>query len=380
LLRDFLIRHRIEILELTEKKSIQLAGPLLSSKSLRSGLPLFLDQMIAYLDLSLIPTDKKMVSDAAKHGKELHRLDYTLSHVVHSYGAICQAITELIHLKGSIIDPIDFNELNRCLDIAIAASVTEFQFQTNIVNDDLEAQSLGYLVHELRNSLSSATIAHDMIKQGLVGTSGSTAKVLEQSLARMRDLIDRSLSVVRMRSEPEVRIEKFEINALLEQIILTARSTAKVKNQVLNFEQIYEVELSTDRQLLLSAIANLVQNAIKYSKEGGHINIRSQVIADHISIEVEDECGGIDPLKIDSLFKPFRKGSNDQTGLGLGLVITRRAIGFLQGTVTVRNSGQTGCVFIIDIPINLGPAFDRIVSVPGEESIHPPPNKLSRER
>jgi signal transduction histidine kinase len=233
MLHEFLRQNHSEILIRTEKKARDLAGNLKSSELLKQGLPTFLNNLIAFLkEPAESIKEKNIVSGATVHGKELFRLNYTLSHVVHSYGAICQAITELAVRSHADISTQNFNDLNRCLDIAIASAVSEFQFQSVHNSEVRELQHMGFLVHELRNALSSATVAQEMIKQGLVGTGGSTAIVLEESLARMRDLIDRSLTELRMRADPEIHIEEFNLNVLIDQILLTSLKVAQLKNLI----------------------------------------------------------------------------------------------------------------------------------------------------
>ena len=70
-----------------------------------------------------------------------------------------------------------------------------------------------------------------MIAKGLVGTEGGTSRVPSENLTRMRILIDRSLSEVRMRADPELHTEKFSLNGFVNQILLTAKSKAANKNR-----------------------------------------------------------------------------------------------------------------------------------------------------
>ncbi len=312
-----------------------------------------------------------MLVVAATHGKEFLRLGYTLSHVVHAYGAMCQAITELATTKNANIPPQDFNILNGCLDVAIASAVSEFQFHSNLANEERETQHLGFLAHELRNALSSATVAQEMIKVGLVGTGGSTANVLEANLARMRHLIDRSLSEVRMRADADLLIEKFRLSDLFDQIIATAKVDAIKKQQSLISEVDWKIEIEADRQFILSAVANLVQNALKYSKQGGKICIRANLSANMVFIEVEDECGGLQTDKISSLFVPYVKKNIDRSGLGLGLSITQRAVHLSQGKISVHNKPGVGCVFTIEIPQTITQRLSTKSTVPGKDSIQP---------
>jgi signal transduction histidine kinase len=371
MLYEFLEEHQAEVLALTEDKSLKLAGALPSSEQLKKGLPLFYGHLITYLkSTNTRQSEDDIVIVATGHGKELLRLNYTLSHVVHAYGAMCQAVTELAQRNKADISTQEFNDLNLCLDIAIAAAVSEFQYRSVQAIEDREVQHLGFLVHELRNALSSATIAHEMIQQGIVGNKGSTSRVLGENLTRMRNLIDCSLSEVRMRADPEVYIEKFQLNVLVDQILLTAQREASSKQQILNNEIRADFELETDRQLLLSTIANLVQNALKYSKIGGQIFVRSGVTGKNIVIEVEDACGGIQPNVMKNIFKPFVSGGYDQSGMGLGLTIIQRAVNLLEGKMSVKNNVGHGCAFQIEIPRKLVPSgLNRAVE--GEESSRP---------
>ncbi len=372
MLHEFLTTHRNEILELSSEKTKELAGVRGGSEQLKLGLPLFYEQLIKVLEhkLNKYPQED-MLSVAASHGKEFLKLGYTLSHVVHSYGSMCQAITEMATKKNANISPSEFNILNGCLDIAIASAVSEFQFRSNAASEEREIKHLGFLAHELRNALSSATVAQEMIKAGLVGVGGSTASVLEANLTRMRDLIDRALSEVRMRADSDLFIEKFRLSDLFDQIVITAKTDAAKKRQTIDVDIDWKIEIEADRQFILSAVANLIQNALKYSKSGGKISLKGKLNGDRVIIEVEDECGGIQIDKISSLFNPYVQENMDRSGLGLGLTITQRAVLLSQGTIQVRNNPGTGCAFVIDIPqkVILPPSNKNAVS--GTNSVQP---------
>ncbi len=351
MLYKFLEDNSSEILLLVEEKTVKLAGLLRSSDELKVGLPVFYQHLIVYLKApSTKGAEEQIVAGAAGHGRELLRLHYSLSHVVHAYGAMCQAITEFAQLRSEHISTQEFNDLNLCLDIAISSAVSEFQFHSVQALEAREDQRLGFLVHELRNALSSATIAHQMIKQGLVGTGGSTARLLDKNLSHMRDLIDRSLSEVRLRTDPEVLAEKFDLRDLIDQILFTAQSEARAKRQVVTNETKEKVELNTDRQLVLSITANLVQNALKYSRHDGRIMVTARLSGENVILEVADECGGLDSKNLKNLFKPFISGGFDQSGSGLGLTIVQRAADLIHGTVSHRNNEGVGCTFIIEFP------------------------------
>lgn len=126
---------------------------------------------------------------------------YTVSQVVHDYGDICQAITELAGELQAPIAADDFGTLNRCLDDAIASAVTEFGRNRRHAGGDEEEperQRNGFFTHELRNLVNTATVAFGVLKTGNVGIGGSTAAIVDRSLNGLRTLIARSVAEVRL--------------------------------------------------------------------------------------------------------------------------------------------------------------------------------------
>jgi signal transduction histidine kinase len=380
MLYEFLRENKDEILALTKSKTIPLAGVQVSTAQLQQGLPLFYQQLIKILESARVSKPNSVgneqgqqktgdesdgsqidiaedlvdelavVREAGLHGVELLRLGYTLSQVVHNYGAICQAITEFAAQKHIEITPHEFHNLNRCLDVAIASAVSEFQNVRNNQNNRREVEHLGSLAHELRNSLAAVKISLELIKRGEVGIKGQTGKVMEQNLNRMGDLIDRALAEVRMRVEPKVHVEHINMLELINQIAVSADVAAQSKNQLLIIEVAPDLELDSDQQLLYSALANLVQNAIKFTRMGGKIVVRSQLQDESIVLGVEDECGGLLTENGAKLFEPFIQQNENRQGIGLGLTIARRAISLLQGTIEAHNLPGKGCIYTITIP------------------------------
>jgi signal transduction histidine kinase len=117
-----------------------------------------------------------------------------------------------------------------------------------------------------------------------------------------------------------------------------------------------ELEVETDRQFLMSAVSNLVQNAVKYTRAGGHVSVRAHCSDNRLVIEVEDECGGLPPGKGEELFRPFVRGGHQTPGVGLGLSIAMRAIKAIRGEIRVHDIPGKGCTFVVELPAVLLPA------------------------
>ncbi len=84
--------------------------------------------------------------------------------------------------------------------------------------------------------------------------------------------------------------------------------------------------VDADRDLLLSALGNLLQNAFKFTRQRTEVSLNAYAVADRILIDVEDNCGGLPPGDTEKMFKPFLQHGVDKSGLGLGLSISRLSV------------------------------------------------------
>jgi hypothetical protein len=367
MLYKFLVENREKILTLTRKKADDVSEDKPITRESERGLPQFYDHLTLELEredkgLPKVAEKKEGPDTTARHGKEMKRLGYTVSQVVQGYGGLCQAITELAATSNVPINANEFKTLNRILDLAVSEAVTEFA--TRIGTADC-AKKIGFLAHELRNALAAAIVAHSMVKKGIVGTGGSTNTLLERNLNRMRDILDRSFSEVRMQNEKEVEQCPVLLIDIAEGVEATAGEEARSRGLTLNVEVDPQLQVITDSHYLISALSNLVQNAIKYSKQNGTIWVRSRDTDKNVVLEVEDQCGGLPKGKAEELFQPFTQKHSDQTGLGLGLTISRQAVALIGGTLAVRDLPGKGCIFTITLPKQKTPRPQKIAHAAG---------------
>jgi len=364
MLHEFLLTERDKILALCSNKILTLAGSRNSSDEMEKGLPVFYDELIevlrtdieesAFVNNNVIARVHR--ASAERRGKESLKLGYSISQVVHGYGALCQAITEYIEESSNqTVSPREFNRLNYCLDIAIAEAVTEFNRGQRENAEQDEVQRLGFLAHELRNALTGATLAYQLIMRGKVGTSGSTSQIVVNAHRRMREIIDRSLVEVRLRNEPTTQYQRYRVINLVREVEATASFEASEKSISVRVEVAPELEILVDRHLIISALSNLVQNAIKFTVTGGIVWIRSRVVGGRVLLEIEDQCGGLPNGAAEELFQPFSQMGTDKSGLGIGLTISRRAVLLNNGILSVRDLPHLGCVFSIDLPLASSP-------------------------
>jgi signal transduction histidine kinase len=358
MLHEFLESKRAQIIARAKAKVAARAVPRATEAELTHGVPLFLDQLIDIMRRSALPTHE-MNASARKHGHEMLRLGFGVGQVVHDYGDVCQAVTELAFELDAQITIDEFHTLNRCLDDAIAQAVTEYTRLREKSLTDEGTERLGVLAHEMRNCLSTAVLSFGILKSGSVTIGGSTGALLDRSLKGLNDLIDRSLAEVRLESTIQRR-EPILVAEFIEEMEIAAIMEAKTRGHQLTVEKVeYGIVIEADRQLLAAAIANLLQNAFKFSQPGGHVRLRTRATADFVFIDIEDECGGLLPAQADSLFRPFRQRGADRSGLGLGLSISRKAVHLSGGEIRVRNIAGQGCVFTVELPRVAQPRVER---------------------
>jgi signal transduction histidine kinase len=292
-----------------------------------------------------------MTESACRHGGELRRAGFTVAQVVHDYGDVCQAVTELAIELQSPISADEFKTLNRRLDEAIAEAVTEYARQRELSLSNRETERLGVLAHELRNLLSNAMLAFELLQAGTVGVSGSTGATLGRNLIGLRELIDRSLAAVRLEANLHRR-KHLLLTEFMEEVEVAATIEADARGLQLTVKRVEPgVLIHVDRQPIAAAVANLLQNAFKFSRPKGHVVLRSDLsIKRRVLIEVEDECGGWASTG-DDLLRTFEKQHHaDRTGLGLGLAIARESVEANGGEIRTHNLPGIGCVFTIDLP------------------------------
>ena len=377
MLHEFLITNRIELIDRCRLKAAQRPAPKATDAELEHGIPLFLGQLIETLRAEQPPAHNpspegtaqsdaerpgstEIGVSAARHGRELLEQGFTVDQVVHGYGDLCQAVTEMAFEDGAAIGVDEFGTLNRCLDIAIADAVLEFSYIHESLITDIGKQAwnehLGFLAHEMRNLVNTATLAVAAIKTGRVPINGATGAALDRSLKGISNLIDRSLADVRVTAGMPAQHQRISVVDFVADVNSSASLEAQARGCKFTVSDPEKgLAVDVDRDTLLSAVTNLLQNAFKFTKPRTEVLLNAYAVADRILIEVVDHCGGLPPGGTEKMFLPFTQNGADKSGLGLGLAMCRRGVEANNGVLRVRDMPGTGCVFTIDLPRHLLP-------------------------
>ena len=364
MLYEFVTMHRNAIEARTRDRVRRRPWPSISRNEIENGVPLFLTQLSETLRLEATATPfsgDAIGNAAARHGAELLAAGFNVAQVVHDYGDICQAITEIALEQRAPITVEEFHTLNRCLDTAIAEAVAEHARLTAQRRSEKEVERLGQAAHELRDLLNGALLAFHALKRGAVAINGNTGAVLGRSLTSLRDLVGRTLSEVRLAAGTQRR-EPLSVTTFVDEI--AASGVLHSEYRGIRFTVVPvdpALAIDADPQLLTSAVMNLLHNAFKNTPAGGTVVLNAHAESERLLIDIQDQCGGIPESKGD-LFQPFgQRRGGDRSGLGLGLSIARQAVRAHGGDIRIRNMPGKGCVFTIDVPLaRHGPAVEQM--------------------
>lgn len=200
-LQDFIKTNHDKLVSMTrEKVKKRDAGTRADGLETKHGVHVFLDQLRGALEDEQKrdpskqaeadpPTNPDIAKTAALHGHDLLTLGFSVDEVVHDYGDVCQAVTELAVEQKADISVADFHTLNRCLDNAIAAAVTTWSEDRE---SDLSAtEPSGVATNKkLRRLVTGSLAIFAILRGGKIGSGGAAVEMLGRQLEEMRDLLD----------------------------------------------------------------------------------------------------------------------------------------------------------------------------------------------
>jgi signal transduction histidine kinase len=245
--------------------------------------------------------------------------------------------------------------LTELVDSAIRVAVQAYVDARDYEARRAQAANIGFLIHELRQPLSTAMVTSARMRTSAGTQQLPTLDTLDRNLRRLAELINGVLLTERLEAgEVQLQLMEMKLHQLMEPVE-GLKKTAERKG--LQFLATYDPELTVvlDPMLTRSIIQNLVENAVKYTDRGA-VDVSVTSTRDEIVLRVRDTCQGLSQEELRTIFEPFKRGRTDKTGTGLGLAIARRAAEAQGGSIHAESPGPSGCHFTVTLP--------RIVATP----------------
>lgn len=247
-------------------------------------------------------------------------------------------------------------ELNAGLELKVRERTAELEQA-----DRLRSQFLSHVSHELKTPLTSIKGFLQNMLDGLTGAVNEKqrrylSRVLENSerLIRMiEDLLDRTrIETGRLELTPA----DLDVGHCVADAVEQLRPLAQAKGQEIDAEYpAVPLIVWADRDRLFQVVTNLVQNAVKFTPEGGRIKVSVQPVGPRSAgISVRDTGPGIPETFLEKIFDPFfrvKEGRAGAKGLGLGLSIVRTLLELHGGTIVARNGSGGGAEFNVALPL-----------------------------
>lgn len=222
--------------------------------------------------------------------------------------------------------------------------------------DQLRSAVLSNVSHELRTPLTgilgSAQNLRDGLAGGLTEAQHEYVEMIESDSGRLIRVVNELLEWGRLQAgHIQLQRAPVRLQALVDEVFMLVRPAAELKSVTLE-QAGCETDIEVDSDKLKQILINLVDNAIKFSREDSAVRLRAETSQVGLQILVEDDGAGVAAEDIPHLFERFFRGrSADGTaGSGLGLAISRNLARLHGGDITLQSAPQRGSTFILSLP------------------------------
>ena len=229
--------------------------------------------------------------------------------------------------------------------------------------DRRKDEFLAMLAHELRNPLAPIVNGLAMFRMRPVEDPllVRARDAMERQVLHLQRLVDDLLDVSRVTSgKIELRIEPLVLSEVVEQAVAISRPHIEARHHQLELRPAAAaVRIHGDAVRLTQVIANLLNNAARYTEEHGRIELSWTIEGGEAVIRVADNGRGISSEQIDRIFELFVRDATGGGGLGLGLTLVERIVKLHGGTVSVRSDGlERGSCFEVRVPATVAAEVD----------------------
>jgi two-component system sensor histidine kinase CpxA len=214
--------------------------------------------------------------------------------------------------------------------------------------------------HALRSPLARLNVALGLARRNSPASATEHLDRIERETERLNTLIGQLLTMSRVDSGVDLeRRTIFDLGSVVDEVATDADYEARGRRRAVRVLQRREYLVEGARDLLRSAVENVVRNAVRHTADGTTVEVSMERCdvggAGRVVIQVRDHGPGVAPDTVDRVFLPFHRGidgkSESPSGTGLGLTITRRIFEVHGGTATAANAPGGGFIVTLELPM-----------------------------
>jgi len=256
----------------------------------------------------------------------------------------------------------ELDELNRTLERRIQDRTSTLQATVEQLQEfnQLKTAFVGIVSHELRTPLTSIKTLSENLYEGVAGPLNEKqqyyASRIQLNTDRLTRMLNELLNLSKIEAgKMELRPTVLSLQELLTDLVEVFQPPAQRKSITMDIDSMEEMpKVCVDRDKLYEVLANLLENAIKFTPTGGQVHIGAQVLDDrHIKMNVSDTGCGISEEHLPKIFDKFYRvepGSGPVAGSGLGLAIAKGLVELHGGTIGVESALGKGTTFYFTLP------------------------------
>ncbi len=280
---------------------------------------------------------------------------FVANYMMKPFGRIAKGMEDVT--EGYDTDYLHVDTYTETMDISDAFNKMLGRMK---VLDDSRQEFVSNVSHELKTPLTSMKVLADsllMQEDVPVELYQEFMTDIAEEIERENKIINDLLSLVKMdKKASKLNVKAENINELVERILKRLRPIATKQNVEVIFESFRPITAEVDEVKFTLAITNLVENAIKYNREEGSVQVSLNADHKYFYIKVSDTGIGIPQEDLDHIFERFyrvdKSHSREIGGTGLGLAIARNAVIMHRGAVKVHSEQGVGTTFTVRIPLN----------------------------
>jgi two-component system sensor histidine kinase SenX3 len=222
--------------------------------------------------------------------------------------------------------------------------------------EEMRRDFVANITHELKTPVGAlGVLAEAMEDEPDPDVVRRLAARINHEAFRVGQIIDDLLELSRLEAAQRFTPESMPVGSIIDEAVDGVGPAAERDHIVVKVLEVADdLVVTGDRRQLVSALANLVGNAVKYSDAGSHVEVRARRVGERIEIDVEDRGIGIPARDLDRIFERFyrvdRARARSTGGTGLGLAIVRHVATNHHGTVRVRSHEGDGSTFTLVLP------------------------------
>jgi len=345
-------------------------GDLLSRSEIESGLPIQVDGNTAGFLVTRQPTIRANPAETAF----LDRIKQV--YILSAVGVIALALILAFLLSRTLTRPIreltaatravSAGDLAQEVPVRSRDELGELAASFNQMNAklaqslDLRRQMTADIAHELRTPLSVILGHAEGVHDGVLAPSLETFEIIRDEASRLEQLVD-DLRTLSRAGADELPIERQPVAplTLLEDVQAAHTHRSEQKNISLSLQVALNLpEIIVDPGRMMQVLNNLVDNALRYTPEGGRVLLSAQIVNEKLEIRVQDSGPGIPEDELDHIFDRFYRSDpsrqRDEGGSGLGLAIARAIVEKHNGRIWAESRPGEGTTIVIHLPVKDG--------------------------